>query len=282
MGSAPAATSQPTHQNLDPFPPRVATADEEEEEHEAPDGLIKEATGNKKQPKRSIALSGLAADTTLPQIAEVVRGGTILDMFLRPGTKSAQVSFVDPAAAEAFLAHAQKRVIHIGGNKVRPEAQKGARETVITNCEVQITVAWAGKQTVFRDYQIRRITTYGATRNVVVRNAPPGMTEASIRGDLEHIHRLEVVEVKFDKDHIFISLNNVLLAITARQCMYSRERYQRMKLEFYLDECAGPLLPVPVPTVAGMQPLPKPVAVKPAQIPVRNRFELLDDDAEDE
>lgn len=68
--------------------------------------------------KRSLRLTGLPPFTTLLDVASVVRGGAILEMYLRCRNNSAHVSFVDPVAAEQFLLYAQQTDIHIKGKKV--------------------------------------------------------------------------------------------------------------------------------------------------------------------
>ena len=97
------------------------------------------------------------------------------------------------------------------------------------------------------------------------------MTEASIREDLEHIFRLEVVDIVTHKGDVFISLNSVPLAIAAKACMASRLRYKYNRIDFYEDECAQDL---PV-----LRPLPKPQR-SPARLVKENgnavnRFEML-------
>ena len=69
--------------------------------------------------KRSLLISGLSPVTTLHSIAKVLRGGAILEMYIRFRDASAHVSFVDPVAAEKFLEYAQANDIYIQGKKVR-------------------------------------------------------------------------------------------------------------------------------------------------------------------
>lgn len=59
----------------------------------------------------------------------------------------------------------------------------------------------------------------GATRNMVVRSTNTRHTEESIRADLEHIHNLVVINVKFTGQDAHISTNSVHNAMFARTCM---------------------------------------------------------------
>lgn len=123
----------------------------------------------------------------------------------------------------------------------------------------------------------------GATRNIALYNVNSSITEALIRNDLDHIHNLVVVSVKFKDGNAYISTNSIHNALFARSCMMSRFVYKGMRIAFYPDECAAPLpkLPAPVPAPAPAktenQAPPKKYRSHP------NRFQLLSlDGAEDE
>jgi len=98
------------------------------------------------------------------------------------------------------------------------------------------------------------------------------MTYDSIRDDLEHIHRLEVVNLTTVEGHIFVSLNDVNLAVIARSCMTSRLKYKGSRIEFARDECTDPLPPIT------RKPAPKPVpqaTQTKRDTSISNRFNLL-------
>lgn len=76
------------------------------------------------------------------------------------------------------------------------------------------------------DHLGKKISKNGATRNLVIRHAKDDVTSQSIRDDLAHIHQLEVVEIKIIRDDVYISLNSVHNAVTARACMQSRLKYR--------------------------------------------------------
>lgn len=69
----------------------------------------------------------------------------------------------------------------------------------------------------------------------------PNVTEDRLKSDLDHIHNLIVIDVRFVDKDVLISLNSVHNALFARTCMMSRATYKGSKIEFYPDECAQPL-----------------------------------------
>jgi len=119
----------------------------------------------------------------------------------------------------------------------------------------QVEVFWDERQQTLPGHIARCIKTNGATRNLVVRFPKPDMTVESIKEDLGHIHRLEVVSIAFgDAGHMFISLNSVSHALVARSCMSSRLKYRGTRIEFYPDECDQPLPPIVKKTWKKTQP----------------------------
>ena len=119
----------------------------------------------------------------------------------------------------------------------------------------------------------------GATRNIAIYNVHPSITESLIRNDLDHIHNLVVVSVKFKDGNAYISTNSIHNALFARSCMMSRFTYKGMRISFYPDECAEPLPRVPAPASVKTenQAPPKKRHSHP------NRFQLLSlDGTEDE
>ena len=68
--------------------------------------------------KRSLHFANLSDGTAYKDIVDVVRGGRVLDVYLRKN-RSATVSFVEGTAAEAFFIYAKKRDIYIRQKRVR-------------------------------------------------------------------------------------------------------------------------------------------------------------------
>jgi hypothetical protein len=139
----------------------------------------------------------------------------------------------------------------------------------------QVEVYWDERQHYMAGHTARRIRD-GATRNLVVRFAKPSMTPDSIREDLEHIHNLDVVDIKLENGHAYVSTNGISWAVTAKSCMASRLKYKGTRIDFYPDECDEPLPPV----VKKPRPPPNQPKKVPS-VPHKNRFALLSEDDEE-
>ncbi|KAK0637282.1 hypothetical protein B0T17DRAFT_485012, partial [Bombardia bombarda] len=204
---------------------------------------------------RTIQLMNLAEGVTHAEITAAVRGGLLLDIYLRSNERSATVSFLQAAEARRFFDHVRKHDLYIKNKRV--------------------DIKWGDRQFVLPGHVSGKIAS-GACRNLVVYRYDKRHTEENIREDLDHIHNLVVVKVDFAGGNCYISLNSVHNAINARTCMMSRLKYKGTKIEWGVDECAQPyVLPPPRKEV----PLPKKTTSAPA-----NRFHLLniDDEEEDE
>ena len=68
---------------------------------------------------RTLLLTGLSNRTTLADIIKAVRGGQLLNLYIREHERTATVSFVDPLAAQAFLIYAKRADLYIRGKRVR-------------------------------------------------------------------------------------------------------------------------------------------------------------------
>lgn len=132
-------------------------------------------------------------------------------------------------------------------------------------------MAWSDRQFYLPPY-VRAKINGGASRILVVNNVHPNITEELIRRDLDHIHNLIVISVKFKHGSALISTNSVHNALFARSCMMSRRTYKGMRIAFHPDECAEPLVKIPTWSRKSMQPSPN----KPVSRP--NRFQLLSTD----
>lgn len=152
--------------------------------------------------------------------------------------------------------------------------------TISISLSEQVEVAWAERQFFIRPF-IKQSIDHGASRNLVIRNINPNITETLIREHLDHIHNLVVIGIKFNRENAFVSTNSVHNAMFARSCMMSRTAYKRMRIEFSPDECIRPY-----PKVEDYQKPNKTVDVlkiskNPAK-PLSNRFELLNVETSEE
>ncbi|CAG9941929.1 unnamed protein product [Clonostachys rosea f. rosea IK726] len=200
---------------------------------------------------RTIGLSNLAEGTTHLDVANMIRGGQVLDIYLRYKENTASVSFMHEADAKAYLNHVRKHDLYI--------KQK------------RIDVTWNERQFILSDHIARKISS-GATRNLVVRKCGLNHTVKSIREDLEHIHNLVVLRIEFARGDCYISTNSVTAATFARTCMMSRLKYKGSRIEHDVDECCQPLDQVPFRRPSR----PKPAVKERRPSTTTNRFNLLD------
>ncbi|KAL2752566.1 hypothetical protein ACRALDRAFT_2068951, partial [Sodiomyces alcalophilus JCM 7366] len=207
---------------------------------------------------RTVLLYNLPEGTTHADITSAVRGGQLLDIFLRAHDRSAQVSFLKSADAKAFYDHVRRHDLYIRHRRVN--------------------IRWSDRQYVLPAPVAHKIGA-GATRNLVIRHCDPNHTEETLREDLEHIHNLVVIRVTFVGSTCFISTNSVNNAMFARTCMMSRLKYKGSKIEWDADECAQPL-----PEAQHPKPRAQPAPARQALNPLANRFQLLglDDDSGDD
>ncbi|THC90822.1 hypothetical protein EYZ11_009708 [Aspergillus tanneri] len=206
--------------------------------------------------RRTILIRNLADRVTHKDIVEAMRGGALLHVYLRGREHTANVSFVEEADAQRFFQHAKSYGLYVAGRRVE--------------------ILWNDRQFYLPPF-VRAKINNGASRNLVIYNVNPNITEWLIRKDLEHIHNLIVVSVKFKNRNAYISTNSVHNALFARSCMMSRLTYKGMKIAFYHDECSSPLPKAPSGPKKEAQGLLK----KP---PAPNRFQLLslaDEDGSD-
>jgi hypothetical protein len=110
-----------THFRADlPTPPHSGFADSLEEDL-FEDQLESDEVGVENSTvQRSITISGLSPATTLKDLAKVIRGGTLFELYIRNREMTGHVSFVEPSDAQRFLEYAQSNTIYIRGNQVSP------------------------------------------------------------------------------------------------------------------------------------------------------------------
>ncbi|KAI1743746.1 hypothetical protein F4680DRAFT_471227 [Xylaria scruposa] len=207
--------------------------------------------------KRTVTLCGLPAFTTIGDVTGVVRGGRLLDVFLRSAEHIASVSFVREDDAVQFYEHGRRNDIYIRNKRV--------------------FIRWADRHFILPGHVANKIAS-GATRNLIIRRCGAHHTEDSVREDLEHIHNLIVVGVEFVGGSCYIKTNSVHNAMFARTCMMSRARYKGSKIEWDVDECDKPF---EITQKTSTKPLPRRSPSTNAPVTsTRNRFAMLrlDDD----
>ncbi|KAL5343964.1 hypothetical protein BJX70DRAFT_4969 [Aspergillus crustosus] len=204
--------------------------------------------------QRTVLIRGLPDKATHRDLVEAVRGGAILHIYLWARDHTASVSFVEESAAQDFLDHAKAYGFYVADKRVE--------------------VLWNDRQFYLPPF-VRSKIANGASRNLAIYHVNPNITEGLIRRDMEHIHNLIVISVKFKNGNAYISTNSVHNALFARSCMMSRLTYKGMKVTFYPDECAEPFAKIP------SAPKRDPQGPK-KQTPKPNRFHLLSLDGSDD
>ena len=68
--------------------------------------------------KRTILIDNLLEGTTHSDIVDAVRGGLLLDIYLRPYDRTACVSFLEEAHANEFFRYVKRNDLYIRGKRV--------------------------------------------------------------------------------------------------------------------------------------------------------------------
>ncbi|KAF1812952.1 hypothetical protein P152DRAFT_395890 [Eremomyces bilateralis CBS 781.70] len=217
----------------------------------APDSVPKYP--NPQAEKRTLYFGNLSDKSTHRDLANIIRGGRLTDIHLRPEQRCATVTFVEGAAE--FLAFAKRNDFYLH--------------------QKRIDIRWNDRQFHTTPHMAHKISR-GATRNLVIRGGYPRLTESAIRDDMEHVHNLVILSVTVRDSDIYISTNSINYAMFARTCMTSRQPYRGLRIEWYADECAEPL-PTPRRWQVPSQ-MPGPRVMKQPQVntvQLANRFGLL-------
>lgn len=94
------------------------------------DGFFDESSGNNdSQPrrqrqqydkfaKRTVLLANLPENTTHEDLTDAVRGGLLLDVYLRSNDRTASISFLEAAAAQEFYSYVKRHDLYIKGRRV--------------------------------------------------------------------------------------------------------------------------------------------------------------------
>jgi hypothetical protein len=196
--------------------------------------------------KRTVLLSNLPDAVTHAEVVDNVRGGMLLDIFLRTHDRAASVSFLEEAQAQEFLRHVKRHdlyseclsnmphlvmfwtsssVAYFETSPFIPRIAKLPRKVLILTSSTvrgrRVEIRWNDRQFILPPHVANKVG-IGATRNLVIRNCNPNHTEEAIRDDLEHIHNLVVIKVTFNGQNAYIQTNSVHNALFARTCMMSR------------------------------------------------------------
>ncbi|KAI1212283.1 uncharacterized protein F4807DRAFT_365397 [Annulohypoxylon truncatum] len=170
--------------------------------------------------KRSVVLEGIPVGATCWDVTSAIRGGALVEFTMIAARRMAIVSFVSHESAARFFEHSKKRGFYVNN--------------------VKVPLRWSERQYTIPSY-ISNKAESGTTRNLVVKACRSRITEDRIRQDLEHIHRLVIINIDWIDDDCHIKTNSIQLAIYARTCMMSRSEYHGLQIGWDNDECDQPL-----------------------------------------
>lgn len=68
--------------------------------------------------QRTILLANLPDGATHAEVVNVIRGGMLLDIYLRSHDRTASVSFLEEIAAQEFFRHVKRHDLYIRGKRV--------------------------------------------------------------------------------------------------------------------------------------------------------------------
>ncbi|KAK6431163.1 hypothetical protein LTR95_012682, partial [Oleoguttula sp. CCFEE 5521] len=128
----------------------------------------------KVQDHKTLYFAGLSERTTYQDLLAVVKGGKLLSVLMRGS--GATISFY--SGASDFFAWSKRNDIYIQNKRIE--------------------VRWAERQFRLNSHIATKIITNNASRNLLIRSAADkGHTESSIRADMDHIHNLIIISIKF-------------------------------------------------------------------------------------
>lgn len=71
-----------------------------------------------REEQRTILAKNLSERATHKDIIDIIRGGLLLDVYIRSNERSASISFVEGSAAQSFMNYVKKNDIYVHGKRV--------------------------------------------------------------------------------------------------------------------------------------------------------------------
>ncbi|KAI1374595.1 hypothetical protein F4677DRAFT_461356 [Hypoxylon crocopeplum] len=169
---------------------------------------------------RSIMLTGLADKTTYWDVTSAIRGAPLVDINMEVSERRAKVSFVFEEDAVRFFEHAERNTLYIKN---------------------QMVIVRQAKRHYALSSGVTSAVDRGATRNIVIRDINPELTENVIRDDMEHVYMLIIIKVDYVGRDCHVKINSVNYAMFAKSCMLSRVKYKNSRIDWDVDECDQPI-----------------------------------------
>jgi hypothetical protein len=120
--------------------------------------------------QRTLLMEGLPDKATLLDVVKVVRGGQLLNIYIRYHKRLAHTSFVDASAAAAFLVYSKGTAISVLSKLVSAHYPCSCQKVSMLNTVcIQVKLLYDVRQLHGSVHVLYRISRRGATRSSVIR-----------------------------------------------------------------------------------------------------------------
>jgi RNA recognition motif-containing protein len=171
--------------------------------------------------RRTIFLGGIPADTTLQDLADVIRGGQVESLRILAGKNSSFVSFVEPGNASRFHEHASRNGLYVRGELVKNIGWGDAR---ILPASLSMALRRGASRVVY----LGNITGSAFTEDKLL--------EIGCQyGAVEHVKLLK------DKGIAFIAFSELRDAVKAQDALSQSDEFMECRVGFGQDRCAEAL-----------------------------------------
>ncbi|KAI8804747.1 hypothetical protein BJ742DRAFT_775851 [Cladochytrium replicatum] len=171
---------------------------------------------------RTVYMGTIHPDATTKDICDVIRGGILEKIKYQPEKNTAFATFVDPAAASAFVHRGNTDGVVVKGKRVR--------------------VSWGTRSTML-PVHIAAAVQSGASRNVYIGTIDETITEERLRRDFGSFGEIELVNIIPEKNIAFVNFTEIQFAMRAVEAMKMNPEYAAYKVNYGKDRCGNPPRP---------------------------------------
>ncbi|TXT13645.1 hypothetical protein VHUM_01012 [Vanrija humicola] len=170
---------------------------------------------------RSIYLGNIAADTTVEELCNNIRGGVLESIKVLPEKKCAFVTFVDPAAALAFFRHSEQNPVTIAGRRLR--------------------IGW-GKALAPVSPKLLQEVQQGVSRNVYIGQITDFevFTQEKLRVDFSEFGEIELINFLKEKHAAYVNFTTIDAAQKAIAGVKGKDDYASLRIAHGKDRCGYP------------------------------------------
>ena len=109
-----------------------------------------------KMEQRTIFVKNLSDRATHKDIVDFVRGGLVLDIYLRSNERCASISFVEGSAAQEFMSYVRRNDVYVHGRRVWPHSTPQKRGDLLID-GVQLEFLWSERQYILPGHVANKI-----------------------------------------------------------------------------------------------------------------------------